>query len=61
MPLLLSILNEINGLTLVLITCELGQRLKDAFEEIANTQQSVMECFGSIAYTRDVFKNMGIK
>lgn len=81
--LLNSTLNGIEGLVIVFIVSELGQRLNNAFEEIdltieqfdwyifpieiqrmlpmiiANAQQTVsLECFGSIACAREVFKNV---
>lgn len=37
MPLMLPIINGIFGLILVFISCELGQRMADAFEEIEIT------------------------
>lgn len=77
------ILNGIVALTTVFISCEIGQRMTDAFDKINFTidkfdwylfaidikrilpsiitiaQQPVsIECFGSIACTRDVFKNV---
>lgn len=83
MILLLPVFNGIIGLGTAFISCELGQRMADAFNQInssidesdwylfpieikrmlpmviAIVQQPVlMECFGSIKCTREVFKNV---
>lgn len=79
-------MNGLFGLVVVLIACEIGQRISDTFDQISftidqyawylfpiqikrtlpmimeNSQESVsIACFGSIACTREVFKNVGIK
>lgn len=84
--LLNAALNGIFGIILVFISCELGQRMGDAFEEIgitigefdwylfpikiqrmlpmiiADAQQPVeVECFGSIACTRETFRKVVIE
>lgn len=85
MPVLLLFSCGYFALGLVLIACELGQRMADAFEKLHNTidqwdwylfpleikrilimviaiaQKPVsVECFGSIACTRETFKDVGL-